>query len=128
MSHARCANDSRCLAEFHARLMVDVDGTIVDFELNSPFAYLYQLAKGHCSSIDRSNSSKFIALGASPRGAPSERRSSASNFPSKKFESPWPLKSISDVETFLAGLRFENRNLLDTLPSNLVGDNMKRRP
>ncbi len=46
------------------RLILDADGTIVDFELNSPFAYLYQLMKGQCSSDDRSNSSKFVALGA----------------------------------------------------------------
>ena len=38
---------------------------------------------------------------------------------SKEFESPWVPTSISDVETFLAGLRFEKRKLLEQLPINL---------
>jgi hypothetical protein len=61
-------------------------------------------------------------------GAPNKRRSSVSNSPSKEFESPWVPTSISDVEAFLAGLRIEKRNLLDELPGELVGDNLKRRP
>jgi len=44
------------------RLIVDVDGTIVDYELKSPFAYLYQLTKSHCSSNDRSKSSTLVAV------------------------------------------------------------------
>ncbi len=46
-------------------------------------------------------------------------RYSASNFSSEEFESSWVPAFISDVETFLAGLRFEKRNLLDELPLDL---------
>jgi len=58
-------------------------------------------------------------LGAQTTGAPSRRRSSAPNSPSKELESHCVPASISDVETFLAGIRFEKRNLLDELPINL---------
>ena len=58
-------------------------------------------------------------LGASPRGASQTRRSFASKSPSKEFVSPWVPTSISDVETFLAGLHFEKRNLLNERPINL---------
>jgi hypothetical protein len=106
------------------RLILDADGTIVDFELNSPFAYLYQLMKGQCSSDDRSNSSKLVALGAQTPGAPSERRSSPiyggsgseTQFESRQVDSP-----ITDVPEFLASLRFDKRNLLEELHVDLSG-------
>ena len=47
------------------------------------------------------------------------RCSSASNSPSKEFESPWAPTLSADLAAFLAGLRFEKRNLLDELPINL---------
>jgi hypothetical protein len=39
------------------RLIADTDGTIADYELNSPFALLYQLAKSNGSSDAPSRSS-----------------------------------------------------------------------
>ena len=62
-------------------------------------------------------------MGASEKRAPSERRSSPVNpdsSPSKEFESPLVEPPINDVETFLTGLRFEIRNLLDKLSSDLL--------
>ena len=64
------------------------------------------------------------ALGAAARSSPVTPVSS----PSKKFESHWLQAPISDVETCLAGLRFEKRYLLDELPGELVGDNPNRQP
>jgi hypothetical protein len=101
------------------RLIVNSQGENVDIDLNSPFTFLHNISESVDSPIYWSKSSKWIQLGASPRGAPSRRRSSASNSPSEEFESPWAPTSISDVGTFLAGLRFEKRNLLDELPINL---------
>jgi hypothetical protein len=42
----------------------------------------------------------------------------------KKFESPLVVPPINDVDTFLAGLRFEKRNLLAELPSDLLEDRL----
>ena len=39
------------------RFIIDAGGAIADYELNSPFAYLYQLAKSIDSSDDPSKSS-----------------------------------------------------------------------
>jgi hypothetical protein len=44
--------------------------------------------------------------------------------PSKEFESPLVLPPINDTETFLAGLRFEKRNLLTELPIDLLEDRL----
>jgi len=44
--------------------------------------------------------------------------------PPKEFESPLVVLPINDVETFLAGLRFEKRNLLAELPSDLLEDRL----
>ena len=126
-----------------------VNSEIVDYELSSPFTYLRLVVESNGSSELMFKSSTWVRLGASsqkpairpvsylrrttqsfspPQGAPSERRSSASIPSSNQFESSWVPTSISDVETFLAGLRFEKRNLLDELPGELVGENPKRRP
>jgi len=61
-------------------------------------------------------------LGAQTPGAPFERRSSpiyGSSGSEKQFESPQVVSPIADVPAFLAGLRFEKRNLLDELPIKL---------
>jgi hypothetical protein len=70
-----------------------------------------------------SGGSTLIRLGASEKRAPSKRRSSPVDTvspPSKGFESPLVVPPINDIETFLAGLRFEKRNLLAELPSDLL--------
>ena len=109
------------------RLIVGVAGEIVDYELNIPFTYLHQITEGqNPRKIDLSGSD-HVRLGASPRGAPFERRSSASNPSSEECESPWSLTSLSDVEASLAGLRFEKRSLLGELPVNFLETTLKLR-
>ena len=44
------------------------------------------------------------------------RRFSVSKSSGEEFESSYVLNSEVEVRTFLAGLRFEKRNLLDQLP------------
>jgi hypothetical protein len=101
------------------RLIVDVNSEIVAYDLNTPFTYLHHLVESNLSLDIMSNSSTWFRLGASPRGAPFERRSFTSNLPSNEFESPWVPASMSDGESFLTGLQFEQRNLLDGLPIDL---------
>jgi hypothetical protein len=74
----------------------------------------------HSEIADNEFSSPFTCL----------RRVLESNGSSEMMSksSTWVQSSISDVETLLAGLRFEKRNLLDELPGELVGDNPHRRP
>jgi len=52
-------------------------------------------------------------------GAPQLRRSSRVSVSSKEFESPWVPQSITNGAAFLAGVRFEKRNVLDELPLDL---------
>jgi hypothetical protein len=104
-----------------------VHSEIVDYELNSPFSYLRLVIDNNHSFFDLLVSSTWVRLGASPKRAPSERRSSPVNqasLPSKEFESPLVVPPINDIETFLTGLRFEKRNLLAGLPSDLLEDRL----
>ena len=99
------------------RLVFISQGENVDIDLNSPFTFLHGISESVDSPIYWSKSSKWIQLGASPRGAPNKRRSSASNSPSKEFESPWVPQPNTNVAAFLAGLRFEKRDLLSGHPT-----------
>jgi len=45
------------------RIIVDVDGELVDYELKSPFAYLHTLAKGLQEVDEESCGSDHIRLG-----------------------------------------------------------------
>ena len=104
-----------------------VHSEIVDYRLNSPFTYLRRVVESNGSSEMMSKSSTWVRLGASEKRAPSQRRSSPVNSvspPSKEFESPLLEPPINDTETFLAGLRFEKRNLLAELPSDLLEDRL----
>jgi len=111
------------LQDFAECPIVNVRGEIVDYEFKLPFTYLHQVIDNNHSSFDLPVSSTWVRLGASEKRAPSKRRSSPVNPvspPSKEFESPLVVPSINDTETFLAGLRFEKRNLLAELPSDLL--------
>jgi hypothetical protein len=101
------------------RFIVDAGSTIADYELNSPIAYLYPLAKSNGSSAMMSKCSTWFSLGAQIHGAPQLRRSSASNSPSEEFETSQDLSQNSDLSAFLSSLRFEKRNLLAELIASL---------
>ena len=110
------------------RSIVDAGGSFAYQEPNRPFAYLYRPAKSDGSSEMMSKCSTWVRLGASEKRAPSKRRSSpvkSVSSPETEFESPLVVPSINDIEAFLAGLRFEKRNLLDELPSDLMGGRLK---
>ena len=63
-----------------------------------------------------------ISLGAQSPGAPTDRRSSpiyGGGGAENQFESSQVDSPTADVTEFLAGLRFDNRNILDELPISL---------
>ncbi len=70
--------------------------------------------------------STWFSVGAQTPGAPADRRSSASNPSSEAFKSLWPSTSVSDVEAFFAGLRFEKRSLLSELLADFLGTTLKQ--
>ncbi len=79
-------------------------------------------SKGPGRSRFKAKTGVRIPVGAQTPGAPICRRSSpiyGGSGSEKQFESPQVDSLISDVQEFLAGLRFEKRNLLDELPINL---------
>ena len=105
-----------------------VHNEIADCELSSPFTYLHCVVESNGSSEMMSKCSTWISLGASEKRAPSQRRSSPVNSVSQlseEFESPLVVPPINDVETFLAGLRFEKQHLLVELPSDLLLSKLK---
>ena len=116
----------RRLTLLHIRVkrpIVGSSGEIVDNELNRSFTYLHQLTEGQNPRKIDLRGSDQVRLGASPKRAPSKRRSSpidSTSPPSKEFESPLVVPPISDVTAFLAGLRFEHRDKLADLPFNLA--------
>jgi hypothetical protein len=57
---------------------------------------------------------------AAPRAAARSSPIYGASSDEKGFESPQVVSPITDVTAFLAGLRFETRNLLDELPLDLV--------
>jgi DNA invertase Pin-like site-specific DNA recombinase len=110
------------------RLIVNCYGEIVDYELNTPFTYLHRLVESNLSPIVISNSSKRIHLGAPPRGAPCDRRSSpicGGSAADKGFESSQGDSPSSDITIFLSGLRFEHRDKLADLPLHLVKSDLE---
>jgi len=111
------------------RLIVNQLGEIVGYELNKPFAYLHRIARGNTPIDIGSKGSDQVRLGASPKRAPSKRRSSpidSTSPPSKEFESPLVQPPITDVTAFLAGLRFEHRDKLADLPLHLAKGELPR--
>jgi len=119
-----------------------------DCELSSPFTYLCRVVESNGSSEMMSKCSTWISLGACRKNGTSWSRSylrengsqhslkaassaatrsspeNSVSSPSKEFESPLVVPPINDIETFLAGLRFEKRNLLAELPSDLLEDRL----
>ena len=61
------------------RLTVNVEGEIIDCDLNSPFSYLRQLADNESAAKSNQKCSTWFRLGAQHSRAPITRRSSASS-------------------------------------------------
>ena len=102
------------------RLIVVIAGEVMDYELNRPFTHLRQMTEGQDPRKIDLRGSDQVRLGASPRGAPPRRRSSASDPSSEEFESSKDFDPKSDLSAFLSGLRFEKRNLLAKFPLDLT--------
>lgn len=75
------------------RIIVDADGEIIDYELNSPFVYLRSLVQGLSTPGNGEGGSEQIREGAQKSDKASQ--------------------NSKNVEEFLAGLRVEQREKLN---------------